>query len=52
MQNGKNKIVVLGGGESGTGSAVLALKMGYEVFLSDIRPDGGFRIFAEAGNTP
>ncbi|MDX2443724.1 MAG: UDP-N-acetylmuramoyl-L-alanine--D-glutamate ligase [Bacteroidales bacterium] len=35
MQNGKNKIVVLGGGESGTGSAVLALKMGYEVFLSD-----------------
>lgn len=35
MQNGKNKIVVLGGGESGTGSAVLALKMGYEIFLSD-----------------
>lgn len=31
----KRKIVVLGAGESGTGSAVLALKKGYEVFVSD-----------------
>jgi len=29
------KIVVLGGGESGTGAAILAAKQGYEVFLSD-----------------
>lgn len=30
-----NRIVVLGGGESGVGSAILALKKGFEVFLSD-----------------
>ena len=30
-----NKIVVLGGGESGVGAAILALKQGFEVFLSD-----------------
>lgn len=29
------RIVVLGGGESGTGAAILAAKQGYEVFLSD-----------------
>ena len=29
------KIVVLGGGESGVGSAILAQKMGFDVFLSD-----------------
>ena len=29
------KIVVLGGGESGVGAAVLAKKKGFEVFLSD-----------------
>ena len=29
------KIVILGAGESGTGSAVLAKKKGYEVFVSD-----------------
>ncbi len=29
------KIVVLGGGESGTGAAILAAKQGYAVFLSD-----------------
>jgi UDP-N-acetylmuramoylalanine--D-glutamate ligase len=31
----KGKIVILGAGESGTGSAVLALKKGYKVFVSD-----------------
>jgi UDP-N-acetylmuramoylalanine--D-glutamate ligase len=31
----KNKIVILGAGESGTGSAVLAKKQGFEVFVSD-----------------
>lgn len=31
----KKKIVILGAGESGVGSAVLALKQGYEVFVSD-----------------
>lgn len=29
------KFVLLGGGESGVGSAILAKKLGYEVFLSD-----------------
>jgi len=33
--NSKNKIVVLGGGESGTGAALLAKKKGFSVFLSD-----------------
>ena len=31
-----NRIVVLGGGESGIGAAVLAKKKGFEVFLSDM----------------
>lgn len=31
----KKKIVILGGGESGTGAAVLAQKIGHEVFVSD-----------------
>jgi UDP-N-acetylmuramoylalanine--D-glutamate ligase len=31
----KKKIVILGAGESGAGSAVLALKKGYDVFVSD-----------------
>ncbi|MFN2261991.1 MAG: Mur ligase family protein, partial [Psychroflexus sp.] len=29
------KLVILGGGESGVGAAILGLKKGYEVFLSD-----------------
>ena len=31
----KKKIVILGAGESGTGSAVLALRKGFDVFVSD-----------------
>lgn len=31
----KNRIVILGAGESGTGAAVLARKKGFEVFISD-----------------
>ncbi|MFZ4613208.1 MAG: Mur ligase family protein, partial [Bacteroidia bacterium] len=31
----KQKVVILGGGESGTGSAILAKAKGYDVFLSD-----------------
>lgn len=31
----KKRIVILGGGESGTGAAVLAIRHGYDVFLSD-----------------
>ncbi|HBE40867.1 MAG TPA: UDP-N-acetylmuramoyl-L-alanine--D-glutamate ligase, partial [Bacteroidales bacterium] len=31
----KKKLVILGAGESGTGSAVLAVKQGYNVFVSD-----------------
>ena len=29
------KIVILGGGESGTGAAVLAKQKGFDVFVSD-----------------
>lgn len=32
----KKRIVILGGGESGTGAAVLAQKEGFDVFLSDL----------------
>lgn len=31
----KQKIVILGGGESGTGAAVLAMQKGFDVFVSD-----------------
>src|SRR4051812_34424746 len=31
----KKKLVILGGGESGVGAAILGKKEGYEVFLSD-----------------
>ena len=31
----KNKLVILGGGESGVGAAILGAKKGFEVFLSD-----------------
>ncbi len=32
----KNRLIILGGGESGVGSAILGQKKGYEVFLSDL----------------
>lgn len=31
----KKRLVILGAGETGTGTAILGIKMGYEVFLSD-----------------
>ena len=31
----KKRIVILGGGESGVGAALLAKQQGYDVFLSD-----------------
>ena len=31
----KGRLVILGGGESGYGTAVLGIKQGYEVFVSD-----------------
>ena len=31
----KKKLVILGAGESGVGTALLAIKQGYEVFVSD-----------------
>src|SRR5215813_3016713 len=31
----EKRLVILGGGESGTGAALLAKKMGYDVFVSD-----------------
>ncbi|NOX45567.1 MAG: UDP-N-acetylmuramoyl-L-alanine--D-glutamate ligase [Chlorobi bacterium] len=34
----KKKLVILGAGESGTGAAVLGLKQGFEVFVSDKGP--------------
>lgn len=54
------KLVILGGGESGVGAALLGRKLGYEVFLSDkgtladsyrnILREGGFD-FEEGGHT-
>ncbi len=35
MNRGRNEIVILGAGESGTGAAILAKKKGFEVFVSD-----------------
>ena len=35
----KNKIVILGAGESGVGAAYLAQQQGYEVFVSDFGAD-------------
>ncbi|GLB51164.1 UDP-N-acetylmuramoylalanine--D-glutamate ligase [Neptunitalea chrysea] len=35
---GKKRLVVLGGGESGVGTAILAKQKGYEVFVSDKGP--------------
>ncbi|HVS93103.1 MAG TPA: UDP-N-acetylmuramoyl-L-alanine--D-glutamate ligase [Mucilaginibacter sp.] len=35
MRSQKQKIVILGAGESGTGAAYLAKKVGYDVFVSD-----------------
>ena len=32
---GKNKLVILGGGESGIGAAILGAKQGFDVFVSD-----------------
>ena len=34
----KEKLVILGGGESGVGAAILGMKKGYSVFLSDAGP--------------
>ena len=31
----KEKVIILGAGESGIGAAILAKKLGYEVFVSD-----------------
>ena len=47
------KIVVLGGGISGYGSAILARKMGFDVFLSDSgRLADRFRMKLEAWSVP
>src|SRR6476620_7606007 len=40
----KKRIVILGGGESGVGAAILAKQKGYDVFLSDAGPlDEGYK---------
>ena len=47
------KLVILGAGESGAGTAVLALKQGYEVFVSDmgaIKPQ--YKQLMEAHHVP
>ena len=52
MDNVK-KIVILGAGESGTGSGILAKKQGFDVFVSDngkIKPR--YREMLEANNIP
>ncbi|MDR1887032.1 MAG: UDP-N-acetylmuramoyl-L-alanine--D-glutamate ligase [Prevotellaceae bacterium] len=55
-----NRIVILGGGESGTGSAILARQKGFDVFLSDngvLSPEHRFLLlkynipFEERGHT-
>lgn len=49
----QNRIVILGGGESGVGAALLAKKQGFEVFLSDsgvIQP--GFKAMLERNGIP
>ncbi|MDR2937667.1 MAG: UDP-N-acetylmuramoyl-L-alanine--D-glutamate ligase [Prevotellaceae bacterium] len=55
------RLVILGGGESGVGSAVLGLKQGYEVFLSDmgtIKPEYAAQLqrygvpYEQGGHTP
>lgn len=39
MKHGvKKKLVILGAGESGVGAALLAAKMGYDIFVSDSTP--------------
>lgn len=57
----KKRIVVLGGGESGVGSAILAQKQGFDVFLSDsgaLKPEHKATLkeygisFEEKGHTP
>lgn len=61
MEKKAQKIVVLGGGESGVGAAILAHKLGYWVFLSEggaIRPNYQEQLtdkgipFEENGHTP
>ena len=32
----REKLVILGAGESGLGTAILGIKQGYEVFVSDL----------------
>ncbi len=47
----RKRIVILGAGESGTGSAILAIKKGYDVFVSDagtVRP-GYRKILSDRG---
>lgn len=34
----QKKVIVLGGGESGVGAAILAQKQGFAVFVSDYGP--------------
>ncbi len=57
----KKRIVILGAGESGTGAAVLAIRQGYDVFVSDHGTiDDKYRTilldnniaFEEGGHTP
>ena len=39
----KGKVVILGGGESGIGAAILAKKQGFDVFVSDLKIISDFR---------
>jgi len=53
MQQNRNRLVVLGAAESGIGAALLALKQGFDVFVSDkslIAP--AFKQQLEAANIP
>lgn len=49
----QKRIVILGGGESGTGAAILAKDKGFDVFLSDSSPlQPRYRAILEAENIP
>ena len=49
----EKRIVVLGGGESGCGAAILARKIGFEVFVSDFGSIAGkYKALLDEHNIP
>jgi UDP-N-acetylmuramoylalanine--D-glutamate ligase len=53
IENMKKRLVILGGGESGVGAALLAKKKGYDVFLFDEGSlKAGYRNELESADIP